>query len=200
MTHDDPTPRHHPEPVGPAALKALAHPLRVALFDAIAHAPATASMLADQLGESSGATSYHLRQLARHGLVREATGRGRGRERWWEKVPGGVVVGADHGAAPAEKEAGRMVVSELIGLRERALRAFLGQVETLDDDWRDASLVSTTHLDLTAEAFSELVGRLTDVVNDFAHQYGGENEPVAGSRSISVQMAAFPVVGGRVTP
>lgn len=199
MTHESSAHRM-PEAVGSEALKALAHPLRVALFDAIAHAPATASMLADQLGESSGATSYHLRQLARHGLVREATGRGRGRERWWEKVPGGVVVGAVHNAGPAEKEAGRMVVSELLGLRERALRAFVGQVETLDEDWQQASLVSTAHLDLTVEALDELVGRLNDVVNDFASRYGGESEPVAGSRSVSVQLAAFPVVGGRVTP
>ena len=34
--------------------------------------PATASMLAERLGESSGATSYHLRQLAAHGFVEDA--------------------------------------------------------------------------------------------------------------------------------
>ena len=60
-----------------ASLKALAHPLRVELFDRLAMlGPATASQLADALGESSGATSYHLRQLARHAFIEEDPERG----------------------------------------------------------------------------------------------------------------------------
>ena len=44
------------------ALKALAHPLRVRIFDLLsAHGPQTASSLASMLGETSGSTSYHLR-------------------------------------------------------------------------------------------------------------------------------------------
>ena len=53
------------------ALRALAHPLRVQLFSALtSFGPATASALAARLGESSGSTSYHLRQLEKHGFVR----------------------------------------------------------------------------------------------------------------------------------
>lgn len=200
MTHDDPTQRHYPEPVSSAALKALAHPMRVAIFDAIAHGPATASTLAEQLGESSGATSYHLRQLARHGLVREAEGRGRGRERWWEKVPGGVTVGATPDAGPAEKAAARMVVGELLGLREKALRAYVSELESFDEDWQEASLVSTVHLDLPREVLAELGTRLTELVSEYAEQYGSERAPAPGSRSVTVQIAAFPVVGGRENP
>jgi DNA-binding transcriptional ArsR family regulator len=63
--------------VDAASLKALAHPLRVDMFDRLAMlGPATASQLAEALGESSGATSYHLRQLARHGFIEEDTDRG----------------------------------------------------------------------------------------------------------------------------
>ena len=62
------------------SLKALSHPLRVQLLDALSvYGPATASGLAERLGESSGATSYHLRQLERHGFVRELQARGTGR-------------------------------------------------------------------------------------------------------------------------
>jgi len=200
MTLDDPAPRHHPDPVGPAALKALAHPLRVAIFDAIAHGPATASSLAEQLGESSGATSYHLRQLARHGLVREAEGLGHGRERWWEKVPGGVTVGATPDAGPAEKAAARMVVGELLGLREKALRAYVTEVESFDDGWQEASLVSTVHLDLPREALAELGTRLTELLDEYVATYGSDHPPTPGSRSVTVQIAAFPVVGGRENP
>ena len=45
--------------------------------------PATATTLAGLLGTNTGATSYHLRQLAEVGLVVEEPDRGSGRQRWW---------------------------------------------------------------------------------------------------------------------
>jgi DNA-binding transcriptional ArsR family regulator len=67
-----------------SSLRALAHPLRVRIVGRLRiGGPATATMLAGDLGESSGATSYHLRALAKHGFVEEEVGRGTGRERWW---------------------------------------------------------------------------------------------------------------------
>src|SRR3712207_4628895 len=71
----------------PASLKALAHPLRLRLLARLrSDGPATATQLAAVVGESSGATSYHLRQLARHGFVADDPARGSGRERWWQAV------------------------------------------------------------------------------------------------------------------
>jgi DNA-binding transcriptional ArsR family regulator len=68
----------------PESVRALAHPLRVRIVgDLRIHGPATATIVAGRLGESSGATSYHLRVLAEHGFVEEDTSRGTGRERWW---------------------------------------------------------------------------------------------------------------------
>ena len=69
------------------ALRALAHPLRMSLLAALrSDGPSTASRLADRLGESSGATSYHLRQLAGFGFVEEVPGEGSARERWWRAL------------------------------------------------------------------------------------------------------------------
>lgn len=66
------------------SLKALAHPLRARLLTALRlEGPATASALGRRFDETSGSTSYHLRQLARHGFVEEEVGRGTARERWW---------------------------------------------------------------------------------------------------------------------
>src|SRR5262245_33640111 len=66
------------------AVRALAHPLRLELLDMLRFdGPSTATLLARRTGESSGATSYHLRQLARYGYVEEAPATGGGRERWW---------------------------------------------------------------------------------------------------------------------
>src|SRR3954451_23671612 len=68
----------------PEALEALAHPLRGRLLGLLrADGPATASGLAERVGESSGVTSYHLRKLAEVGFVEEDQERGTRRERWW---------------------------------------------------------------------------------------------------------------------
>jgi DNA-binding transcriptional ArsR family regulator len=69
---------------GPA-LRALAHPLRMRIIAVLRReGPATATTLAERLGESSGATSYHLRSLAKAEFVTEIPDRGTGRERWWQ--------------------------------------------------------------------------------------------------------------------
>jgi len=75
----------------PRSLRGLAHPLRMRLLSTLRHdGPATASQLAEKLGESSGATSYHLRQLAAHGFVEDDPERGKGRERWWRAAKEGT--------------------------------------------------------------------------------------------------------------
>src|SRR4029453_17859727 len=65
-------------------LRVLAHPLRSRLLGALRlDGPATATALAARLGTNSGATSYHLRQLAAAGLVEDAPEASSGRGRVW---------------------------------------------------------------------------------------------------------------------
>ncbi|WP_067828686.1 winged helix-turn-helix domain-containing protein [Actinomadura kijaniata] len=71
----------------PGKLKALSHPLRRRILRRLdAHGAATSTTLAEALGESTGTTSYHLRQLERHGLIEEIPERSAGRERWWRRA------------------------------------------------------------------------------------------------------------------
>ena len=66
-------------------VRVLAHPLRMRLLGSLrVDGPATATTLAELLGTNTGATSYHLRQLAEVGLVAEDPDRGTGRQRWWQ--------------------------------------------------------------------------------------------------------------------
>src|SRR5262245_8848389 len=66
-------------------IRALSHPARLAIIEQLENgATATATELASVVGLSPSATSYHLRALARGGLIREAEGRGDGRERVWQ--------------------------------------------------------------------------------------------------------------------
>src|SRR3954447_26830007 len=150
--------RRYADALGMAALRALAHPLRVELMNELSDfGPATASMLAERLGESSGATSYHLRQLAKHDIIVEDTERGSGRERWWRMAPGGITIGSPETlATPAGREA-----SELISLgwqqnNERRLASFLRRgLDTFGFEWMEASTLSTSHQELTIEQLAE---------------------------------------------
>src|SRR5580700_2423696 len=70
-----------------AVLRALAHPARLALLEHLGHSgPATATECAGVVDLSPSAVSYHLRALAKVGLVEAAPGRGDGRERRWRRT------------------------------------------------------------------------------------------------------------------
>lgn len=74
----------------PKAIRALAHPLRWALIEALGQAGTlTATQASDMLGESPANCAFHLRTLAKYGFVEEAGG-GRGRERPWRQTYDGM--------------------------------------------------------------------------------------------------------------
>ncbi|MEV1022330.1 helix-turn-helix domain-containing protein [Streptomyces sp. NPDC050264] len=86
MTEEDLTeegPTEEAGETGRAARPLPDHPVRVALLDLLAElGTVTSSQAAARLGYSSGLCSFHLRRLARHGLIEEAS-HGGGRVRPW---------------------------------------------------------------------------------------------------------------------
>ena len=56
-------------------MRALAHPVRLALLEVLADAgQLTATEAGERIGESPANASFHLRQLAKYGFVEEAEG------------------------------------------------------------------------------------------------------------------------------
>src|SRR3954471_18457810 len=123
------------------ALRALAHPLRNRLLGHLRiNGPATASQLGRVVGESSGSTSYHLRQLAEYGFVEEVEGQGTARERWWRArhrisswQPAEVLV--QEGGTEVEDE----VTHLSVGQQRRLLAAHAEQRDDLDREWRETT-------------------------------------------------------------
>lgn len=181
-------------------LKALAHPLRIQLLDALStYGAATASGLADRLGESSGATSYHLRQLEKHGFVRELEDRGSARERWWERVPGGIMLEASQFDRDSpERAASELLLGEWERNRRRLLTDFISRGESLGHDWLEASTLTTSNLRLTAVQLADLRDALMTVIEQHATRHRGSEAP--GSRPVQLQLNLFPVVDGVPTP
>ncbi|WKE69983.1 helix-turn-helix transcriptional regulator [Streptomyces sp. WP-1] len=71
-----------------ALYKSLGNPLRRRILDYLGwHGEANSTVLARELGESSGTTSYHLRKLAEQRLIEEIPEKSGGRERWWRTLP-----------------------------------------------------------------------------------------------------------------
>lgn len=178
-------------------LKALAHPLRVQILDALSgYGPSTASALAEKLGESSGATSYHLRQLEKHGFIREDTTRGSGRERWWERVPRPITLNAS-GFAPdsAERAASELVVGEWQRSRQQRLQQYTQHaIERLPKEWIEAGTISTSNVQLTVEQTAELVRRMEEVLDGYLDQF--RNQRVAGARPVQIHMDVFALIDG----
>src|SRR5690606_5311018 len=138
-TRDEPPAEPGPRTVGDlAALKALAHPRRQRILRQLTAAgPATSASLARDLDLNTGATSYHLRELARHGFVTEVPGGAHGRERWWRAATGDI-------RFPLRSEQEPEVRRVLDEFNRRAyaedMRDFLAaQAEAdPDDPWSDA--------------------------------------------------------------
>jgi DNA-binding transcriptional ArsR family regulator len=181
-----------PKAISLDALRALAHPLRVQLFSALtSYGPATASALAVRLGESSGATSYHLRQLERHGFVREDTSRGTGRDRWWERVPGVLELLSP---AIADTEAGRaagdLVETEFQRIENQRFAEYWRTHSSLASEWQQSAQITSANLLLSADELAALGAEFDAVLA----RYRGRAEDGPGRRRVDVHFRAFPVI------
>jgi len=176
------------------ALRALSHPLRVKIFDILAQeGPQTASTLAEILNESSGATSYHLRALARHDLIKEVAGKRSGRERWWERPHGGIVYDSRAvKGSPAGKAALQVAVAEVHRRRhEELMEYFTSRIDHEPAEWVDVSDSTTSSMNLTAEQTGELIRKIGAVIEEAAEKY--RDQKGEGVRRISVRSDVFPL-------
>lgn len=181
--------------VGTEALHALAHPLRVRMFDELsARGAATASDLARRFGESTGATSYHLRQLARHRFIEEDPTRGTLRERYWRVVAGDLrLAGHDmmRSGAAATREAARMVTQEWHRTRTDRLDHWLSTATSWPAAWVDASLELNAHLRLRPEELAELAAELQAVTKRWTDRMRDRDDE--DLFDVEVQVNAFPL-------
>jgi DNA-binding transcriptional ArsR family regulator len=139
---------------GPS-LKALAHPLRMRLLAELRyHGPATATKLGEALGESSGATSYHLRVLAAHGFVVDDTAAygGRGRERWWRAAQDMTSwASGEVGDDPEERAADDWLAGYLGRVAARRIDEWLARRGSVEPEWLAAGDQSDYRIVMTPE-------------------------------------------------
>jgi DNA-binding transcriptional ArsR family regulator len=177
------------------SLRALAHPLRMRIVGSLRHdGPATATLLGQRLGESSGLTSYHVRVLAENGFVEEASDVGTGRERWWQAAQDMTSWRPeDFRDDPDEREAEEWLTGYAAGRGMEWLDEWLHRRPSADPDWVTASDASDYTLDLTPAELRALATELSDVV--LRHRDASlatEPEGRAERQSVRVLVYAFP--------
>ena len=183
-------------PIGPEALKAFAHPLRMAMYRYLtAHGSGTASALARHTGESTGQTSYHLRQLERHGLIEDDPERaGSGRERWWR--PTGFSLDPRTFDDPAVRLAADVALRALVDERSELLLGWFDRAQRSSvDPWVDASMHNVATGDLTVDELANLRERLGEVLDDAfaAAKARKAADGPAGRRRVRAYVDAFPL-------
>jgi DNA-binding transcriptional ArsR family regulator len=147
------------------ALRALAHPQRLRMLGLLRmDGPATATSLATRMGLNSGATSYHLRQLSRHGFIEEDTERGNARERWWRASHESTITGegseGDEDALDATAAFGQAALQWQVHQMQRATERYT----QLSPEWRAASTASDFSIPLTAADAKALTEKLMAIL------------------------------------
>lgn len=172
----------------PASLRALAHPIRVQLLGLLrADGPATASGLAERTGESSGTTSYHLRQLAAAGFVVDDPSRGNARERWWRAAQDSTRLETELMDDDPQTLAAEDVYLAAVTRASDAKRdAWFRTRRELPKAWSAVGTINDYQLSLSAAELQ----RLNDQVEELVESY--RREPKRGDRQVVVQYNAFP--------
>ena len=179
-----------------AQLRVLAHPLRSRLLSALrAFGPATATELAQRLQTNSGATSYHLRQLADVGLIEEQPEQAGGRRRCWRPAHDFT----SYRESAFEDDADRAAVDWLLGhhirLVQRWTEDWLESRREWSTQWRDAADQSDYEFALTPEGLTALNRDLHAVIK----QHRAQAEPAApGAQKCAIVLQTFPMPAPRL--
>lgn len=146
-----------------AGLRALSHPARLRMLGLLrSEGPATATTLAHRLDLNTGATSYHLRQLAQHGFIEEDSERGNARDRWWRAVHDSTRTAfREQGVVDDDVEAYLSSVALMYGDR---LRAAVAEMRFLPEQWRTVGTISDWEISLTPTRARALVQAIVAVL------------------------------------
>jgi DNA-binding transcriptional ArsR family regulator len=175
----------------PQELRVLAHPVRMRIRQALyERGQATATELAELIGESPANCSWHLRQLAKYHFVEEV-GDGRGRNRPWRPATHHMSWGSsdDVGEVAA---AGDALSSTVIEQEFAGLRDWQAWHRTDPPDWQDAATFVQAVDWLTADELAQLNKTLIDIVAKNRDRRHDPTQRPDGARRVRIFAWAVP--------
>jgi DNA-binding transcriptional ArsR family regulator len=192
---DDSTPRSPRTLSDARSLRALSHPVRLALLEALLSGPLTATQAGELIGESPTTCSFHLRQLARYGFVEE-TGGGRGRARPWRLTHTGWNAPAqpDNPEFTRASQALDRVLLERLTTR---MRHFVDAGPTYPAEWQAAATGHTSLVHITAAEAAEMAAAYRKVDEQFRERWAARNDHPEqrpdGTLPVEVLIGIYPV-------
>ncbi|MEJ3749089.1 helix-turn-helix domain-containing protein [Actinomycetes bacterium KLBMP 9797] len=174
----------------PQALRALAHPVRLAILDRLQRrGPATATQLSPDVGATPSVVSWHLRHLASFGLVKDWDGTTSKRERWWQAAAKGFRFNLPDDAEG--QSAARQLQGEMFAQYAELPQQWLLQDEPgLDTRWRRLAGMANTRIVVTAEELGELEDAVEELLAPYVRRK--DMKPPAGARGVRVLRYVMP--------
>jgi predicted transcriptional regulator len=188
----EPADRHEESSLSdPKAMRALAHPVRMALLELLGvTATVTATQASEVLGESPANCAFHLRTLAKYGFVREAGG-GRGRERPWTAAQRNLTISAEDQKDPeAALAADALSQVWLERWVERARRAFAGAPAP---GWQHARVWQRGGRYLTPEEARQVNREVQQILDRYRDRESDPSLRPAGALPIEYAFFTFPI-------
>lgn len=183
-------PERRPVLTDPEVLEALAHPVRLDLLTYLmADGPASASACARAVGDTPSNCSYHLRTLARHGLVEPVHSTDR-RQRPWRATITGFDLDPVADPGTPEGRGAAAVLAASLALEQRLVRDYLTHRDEVPAVWREADLTSSYTLRVSPGELSALGERLDALIRPLIAATR-ESAP-ADAELVQVELFAFP--------
>ncbi|HET6867065.1 MAG TPA: helix-turn-helix domain-containing protein [Solirubrobacteraceae bacterium] len=180
----------------PRAMRAMTHPVRLALLEALAlEGPLTATRAAEVIGESPTTCSFHFRQLAKYGFVEQAA-TGPGRMRSWRLTRVGMRF-TDLHEDPETQIAARALARTL---RERSfarLQAYFEERSSYPERWQEVTGSSDFTLHVTPDELHAVDEEITAILHRYRDRIADPERRPPDSLPIEVLLFAYPVAPPR---
>jgi DNA-binding transcriptional ArsR family regulator len=173
-------------------MRALAHPVRLAILTRLRQeGPQTATGLSQHVGATPSVTSWHLRHLAKHGLVRDSEALGNGRERWWEAASRGFRVVVDDEAGRRAARSLRDVIEASEGDRVGDWRR---EVEPhLEIEWLAVAGLADTTVLVTREELEQVEAAMEELLSPYVLRKDVPAEQMPdGARAVRILRHVMP--------
>lgn len=176
----------------PRAMRALTHPVRLALLEALMlEGPLTATRAGEIIGESPTTCSFHFRQLAKYGFVEEAGG-GPGRLRPW-RMSGRGMRFTDLHEDPETAIAARALERTLRARFLEHLQAFYDDRSSYPREWQEVTGGSEFIVHVTAAELRALDEQITELLRSYADRLDDPAKRPPGSLPVEVLLFGYPL-------
>jgi predicted ArsR family transcriptional regulator len=176
----------------PRALRAVAHPTRLKLIALLRRVgPLTATQAGERIDESPAGCSFHLRSLAKWGLVEEAGG-GRGRERPWQATAN-TTTWTSRGASEEVDEAGDLLTRVVV---ERWLDEAMQWIDRRREEpreWAEAAVAEDRMIAVTAAELEDIAARIGAILDPYMERVRRPETQPEGARTVMLMELGIPL-------